>query len=423
MPDNNWLGDQPTATQVFTLTASGTGSGSGNLSVTIGTKAVTFAVVNLMTAAQAAAALYDALVNTTAPEFREADYAYAAGGTVVTGTVRTPGLPVGPIVGATSNGITITYAAVTAATGPSDGANALNWSLGHLPTAGESAVIASGASILHGLGTALAGCDEVHARAEYEGRRVGLPKTNTTDPSNPYQEYRSRFAAINTAAIIIIGEGTGSGPDAFFAQGKVASTALTVHTSGQPGDDGESAVEFGVVNGMDGHTVKVFGGSVAWGNAVDSTGATVAAVESAGGSVLLGATALVTAQSVSGSAAVESRGTSGAVTILGGEFAQRFTGSVTSITLDGGGKAYLTHAQASGSPILVTAKGSRGPNEAPVLDCRGTTETRTLATNSEFTGGAALFDPAGTCASQTTVFFDRVSLLASDVGPGISITL
>lgn len=404
---NEWVGRVGATTKVMTLTATGVGSGAGTLNVTVGPKVVGVAVANTMTAAAFAANLYAALSGSLEPEVLEANYTYTTAGTVVTVTVRTAGQDVEVMAAGavTNNGITLTPATAAAATGPNDAANPVNWSLGHLPAAGEQTVVRGGPDILFGVGTAFADCNDLEILPSWTPGNLGLPDRN----ANGYYEYRAKRAVVKAAADVKVRGGGRVRLDFAGAGGKV-----TVTGTGGPTDTGElGAVDVDTASDLAALTVT--GGSVQFNR--DGGGGKPGAVHVSAGTLTLSNVTDLDADVLDvdgGQVTAELTASTGVVAVAGGTV--RLTGATAlpKITMTGG-TLLAEWTQAAALDLRCSAGG--GNNSAPEFDARNCPGKITLAATAYFRGGAKLTDPGNQVVSDPDGnTFDAASLSASDLG-------
>jgi hypothetical protein len=413
---NEWLGRAGGVSQVRTLTVSGVGSGAGTLNVTVGPKTISVPVANTQTAAAFAAALYAALAASVEPEVTEVSFAYTAAGVVVTCTVRTPGLKVPIMAGGpvTNNGITLTPATVTAATGPNDAANVVNWSANALPSSGLLTLIRSGPDITDGLDTAFVNADTIEVRSEWAGRRLGLPRQN----AGGYSEYRQRRPIFKAGATLTVGTGN-NGPGPLYVGADFAGGGYHVVVLATSGPDTGEAGAVDISSANNAADIRVMGGSCQF-NA-DSTAGTAGNVHVTGGKfVLLNNAAASTFVQDGGVSIVSGNFAACPVTLNGGELFI-IGGSQSNWTLNGG-TLYVSFSQGAGSPVTVAARGY-GPGRAvPVVDARSCPGSITLIADSSFTGGAKLLDPFRFVLGAAAIKFDPASITASDLGIDIPVT-
>lgn len=397
--------------EVKTLTVTAVAAGQ-TLGITINNKTVSFTAAGTDPAA-AAAGLQQLLAASTIPEFAEVGWGVA--GNVVTGTHNTPGTPWTAAYAGTA---TATLATTTPATGPNFADAAGNWSSGTLPAAGDDVVFErSGVSALYGLTQfAATSFASVTVRQSFTGT-VGLPATNagaggTLVPGGGggYAEYRPRFLQLGGDPAVTIGDGAGTGSPRINLQVGAGATTLNVLGTGPAADNPGSAVS--LVNAGGGNTLNVVSGTV--GVAVETgQAAGFASVRLSGGTVTLGAgTSVATVAHEAGtldcavapSGALTMARTAGVCTYHG-------AGALTA-TVYGGTLVYL-----SAGALTLTANGAGAK-----VDLSQDPRAKPVATASTVTGGAVLYDPAGTVAAGSAATFDEPSLAKSTLGPGRKVT-
>lgn len=202
MATKRWLGNAPATFDVWTITCSGTAT-SQTFTITMNGKTITYAADGSATPAIVLAALVSAWNASTIPEFAELTAAVASA-TTMTVTQDVAGRPTTFTVG-TSGGATFTRTNTTAATGPNDFTNALNWSGGAAPANSDTLVFDNGSvDCKYNLNSSLTGITLL-VEPGFSGD-IGLPIINS-DSSINYAEYRTALltlaggtAKINTAS-------------------------------------------------------------------------------------------------------------------------------------------------------------------------------------------------------------------------------
>lgn len=392
---NRWLGSSAAVKQVVTLVV-GSNTSTHTFITTMNGKSITVTADGVLTTAQLASEIQEALADSDIPEFREVDWTVDS--STVTGTAVTAGVPFEVSKSGTG---TYTLTAVTDSSGPNHVDDVGNWSAGTLPDAAEDILIdGDTADLLYGFdGITPAAYASFKVMASFEGN-IGLPYWNTLG----YVEYRDRAWPMDTAVPVTVGEGDGRGPARVNIDQDTA-LALTVHKT-QP----RQAPDIPVVNvyGCSSGTLNAIAGDVAIGGDDPTQAGTVATLninENATVTVGPGCTvttcnqlggtvnsygALTTLNSKTGETTLFSNPTT--VTADGGTIWGRFTGTVTTVTLRKSGQ------------------------ETPRLDFSLDPRARTF-TNHSVTGGAVLNDPDGTTVWSNGGTWDLVSLAASNIGP------
>ncbi len=203
MSTKRWIGNAPAVADLWTVTLSGSVI-SQTYTMTINGKSVTYVAGGADTVAVILAALVAAWNASDIPEMQELAAAVASASTL-TLTGNDPGVP-STITVATGGGATFTRTNTTAATGPNDFANALNWSTGTAPANSDVLVFDNGnVDCLYNLSTVLTGIVLLVDQG-FSGK-IGLPFVNVNG-SVSYAEYRTTSltlaggtATINSAAI------------------------------------------------------------------------------------------------------------------------------------------------------------------------------------------------------------------------------
>lgn len=406
---NEWRGDVPAVSDVWTLTLTGPATGPGTLSVSVGPRVTSVAYVNTETAAVIMTRLYNALNNSAAAEVQEASYADSGTGTV-TATAVTAGVPVtfSAFTATGATGLTPTLTHTTTATGPNYADNASNWSLGHKPTVGEEARIAGGSDILYGLSAMYGGaCDATRILASFSGS-IGLPKRNTNG-NTPYFEYRQIYLTGTNGGTFFIGEGDGPAPARVRIQLAAGQVAF-VYATGTSNEDNTPAVDFGTGGAAPGN-ISVFGGSAGYG-AVLNAPDTCPTASVVGTQTSFFPVGKITTLNVR-SGTVWSTAWIVTLNIQGGTYTQE-QNRIDTIVADGG-TIRLLHDQ-TGNNIFGTFRGSTS-GDPPVLDATGNDRGGKVLTNtSTFTGGAFILNPYHAISLALGVKFDRQSFQASDLG-------
>lgn len=229
------------------------------------------------------------------PEFAEVE-ALASGSTVIL-IKDTAGEPfTATVAESTAGDGTLSIAATVTATGPNYVNNTANWDGGALPANGDDVHLDNSAvSLLYGWSDlAAVTVTSWHQWASFTGA-VGLPKTN----ANGYPEYRADFATVGITSLFV-GRGEGNGSSlSNYNLGSVQS-AIEIFSTGFGTEDGIPALQIKgthASNALEMHsgsvglaihggetavfaTVKNANGNIVWG-----PGCTVAAVDTAGGSI------------------------------------------------------------------------------------------------------------------------------------------
>lgn len=413
---NEWRGDAVAVKQLDTVTVTGPASSTGTAWAEINNKRVTVNVVNTQTAASIANALYDACANADIPEFLTLDFAYVALALTFTAASKTAGIPFVMTVGKTGTGLTVTSATTTAATGPNDGANPLNWTLGSKPGATganlENIVVKTGPAILYNLDTMFDDdcIDFRHFATHTAG--IGLPKMNTTNGGDGYREYLQTHMDTLGTAKIYVGEGEGDGPAIMNLVSSSDGIEYVVRRAGGNLGDGTPCVDICTLGFDD--LVYAFGGTVGVGVRKDCVNL-ASAFHVANDATLTAYTGTDNLYVRGGNLVM--RGQVNAAVVSGGTWLHE-DGTIGTIQATAG-VVRLTHQQ--GGSITCQFQGAQA-SDPPVLDLSANTlASRTISNTSYFRGGAQLLDPFFT-ASLSTVEFDLASFQASDIGDRFKIT-
>lgn len=402
-----WRGDAQPVAQVTTLTVGGTAANGQIYTATINRKEVAYTANGSDTNATIAAALAAALAASTLAEFQEATWTHPGSGAVITGTAATAGVPFTVTGGATGTG-SLTPSTTTASKGPNHVDDVDNWSTGALPVDATDSIVIEGnvGSLLYGL-TALAAVEPTSftVRASFTGR-IGLPDRNQSG----YAEYRDLALVLDDNPPVTIGDGEGDGSDLIRLAVGEGSSAIVVRKTGRRPNDAPAALILTTSSGN--NTLAVFSGDVAVAPLAGQTAEFATVTCGAGDSATADApTVLLGSGTTVATSATVNAGTLTSFTTIPQLYQQSGThvqagGTLTNVRNDGGTTIY----KSTGTTTLGTF---RGPNAR--CDCRQDSRARTF-TDSEFTGGAALLDPAETIAFTNPATFDRESLLASDIG-------
>lgn len=402
MAYNIWRGDALEVPQFSTFTVGGTAATADWIAVTMNRKTVRYDLLGGDTLALAAAGLYALLAAADIPEFQEVSWSYNEGDAFFLGTSQTPGVPFdfSTTVGG-STGTTTMVSTTTAASGPNWYDLDANWSLGHIPTNTENAVVSGGADLLYGAGTITGLTIEV--RAGFDGN-AGLPERNALG----FYEYRNRYITLD-AATVLIGEGSGQGSSQLFFKA-VASSTWTVYTTGQRATDSLPALDIDMTGNPT--LIRVSGGDVGLCVFNEGTARTVATLglSQSDSRVTIGRSVTVTAFDLDDGQS-DVWGIVTAVTMGKGAYNQE-DGTLTAIT-SYGGNVKMNH---TGTVTTAIFRGQGKDNAPPICDCTANNLARTF-TNSEFTGGAAFLDPNQTVTMTNSAVFDSASYSASDPGP------
>lgn len=281
----------PAYSQVDSLTVGGAPVAGNTISATINSKAVTYTVVTGDTTSTAAAGLQALLSASTAPpEFAEVNWTVSSA--VVTGTAATPGSPF-TLTASAAGAATLTRAAVTANSSPSDAANAANWlrnGVAALPQNGDDVTLAdSSVPLLWNLNALAAVMFNSLTRWQSMTGQIGLPEVNAT---GGYQEYRPQYFQFSTVggsgsgglSRVLLGAGqSGSGPSLEKYQAASAA-AWTVLASGSPSGDYAVRILTGGAS-----TLLVTSAAVGVAMLNGETSALASATVDGGGSLALGA--------------------------------------------------------------------------------------------------------------------------------------
>lgn len=413
MATNEWRGDAVAVAQEDTITVTGPASSVGTAWAEQNGKRITVPVADLATAEAIAGDLYDAISASDIAEFREQTWSYPGSGAVITAVMNTPGQPFTLTAGKTGTGTTVTAAVVTAATGPNNGAEPKNWTLGTIPGATDDVVIRFGPAILWNLDTTFSAAAASVRHYATHTAGVGLPVMNTGGGGDGYREYRPRFLDTKATPEVWVGEGEGAGPDIFNVRVSGARSVYVRRAAGVRAD-GTPAVELQTYTAL-GAKLFAFGGSVGYGVTAEAT-LQLAELHAAGEETQVVSAGPVEDLFVRGGE-VLTRGATDDTVLSGGVWTHE-AGDLVSIKATSG-IARLAHKQ--DNPIHCEFQGG-GVDDPPVLDLSADPlAARDIDATSYFRGGAYILDPDFT-AVLTTVEFDRASFAASDVGDRFKVT-
>jgi hypothetical protein len=351
------------------------------------------------TATTLATALAAKLAATTVGEF--AEMTWTSAGAVITATAKVAGVPNTFTAAGTSSAVTATEA--TTATGPNDGANALNWLGGAVPADDDAVVLdASSPSLLYGLAV-LDGLDLASFTTDGFSGAIGLPVVRgeaglNTLSSGRYLEYRRRDLRLAGGFPIVIGRNAAP-TRAVVTVGTVTSVIQVL-----------SGNVYLKTTGT-GHSLYVSGGTV---NVATETG-----------DAATFATAVVAAQGDS-QQVVTRFGAGVTLTLLTNRGGLTECAAATELMMNsdrathtqtaGNLDATITAGQlrfATAAELTVTASGA-----ATIVDFTGDPRPKTFGSGSKFSGGAKLIDPGKTRGTSSCTF-DALSLPGSKLGDGV----
>lgn len=429
MANNQWVGGQAAVAQYDTLTIAGTIAATNTVSVTISTATVTYTVTAVDVAASSPAIsvatnLVTLLASpTVAPFFRDVTYTVDP---VTAGQINAvsavAGTPFIESVSSTGGGATITLANVTAATGPNDINNALNWSLGTVPSATNAIIVSGGPNIMFGFGSlAASALASIGIKGSYQGGQIGLPYWNPAG----YVEYRQRFWKIGNAIPIIIGEGLGTGPTAVYLQCATSPFALnltalgtgtpTAPTSGTSGSTAVTTPAANVISSASG-TIYQTAGSVGIAADDDTTTGTVTTVTTIGGTFVSGLLGTVTTLNNDG-CNVTAYGPVGTLVQGGAGGQQNGSTILFNATTMAAISTFLgtTDYRGGGTITLLTVQTTSGPQNVPTITFANSPAAVTI-TNGTVLGAAVFFDPNNLTTWSNPLQFDEASKDASTFG-------
>jgi hypothetical protein len=267
MATRRWHGTSANVKQITTITVANTWTAGDTATVTIDTVAFVITIGTLVTTAQVATTIYQALSGTTftdttasctiavadggaslIPQFSEftATNATASVCTLTGGTVSSPSALAG-------KPFTVSVTESTASTGTATGATATtptsqfhfdqadNWSGNTVPTDNDTVVFDDGSVDLRYLLTASAQFLVLTKTKGYSGN-VGLAETNTDNSAKPYHEYRTPTYlttddnSVTTTAHLETGTGPGSGR--FKWDAGAGQVLLTIYGQGRRAETG-----------------------------------------------------------------------------------------------------------------------------------------------------------------------------------------
>lgn len=419
-----WYGTAAISTDSKTLTVTGSMVVGSPVGITIGQTTVQYVVQSGDTTAVAAAALYSLISGSSGPEFQEITWAYVAGSSVITGTAQQAGSPFSmTAVGPTG---AVTFATLTAATGPSDVANANNWSGGTLPVNGDDVIVqGNAASMLYNM-SALSGISlnsfTVYASFQnsiglpsYHGviSGTGFPASTASGVSNAYPEYRARYLVLGGNPTVNLGTGVGQGSPRINLQVGTGTCTVNVFGAASPADSDLWAVRL-INSGGSTNKLNVTGGRVGVATELGMT-ATLNEIRvgdkgNPGTDATVGWGAGATITNVLNLSGKTEGGAGLSGTLTMGLNAGQHTQTAGNLTANvyGGTLYYSTSGTLTATNVQ---------NGASVDLSR---DPRTKTINGTFTGGSSLIDPGATYTSGTTAF-DEKSFRASRFGPTVSI--
>ena len=408
MANKRWLGRAGAVAEVNTITIANTWATGDTITVTINSKSLVVTIGSLVTTAEVATTLKQALegeafTDTTAtvkpsgggPDFTEhSELTATVAGSVVTWTADDAGIPWNvnsgmAVTEVTAGTGTATLANATAATGPNFVSNADNWSPTGVPGAGDDIwADNSDVSMLYGLDGISGTLTSANFARSYTGT-VGLPATNASG----YPEYRLTYLDIDCSAITI-GYGEGSGSGRIKIDSGAVTVALLVEFTSSSLDLGIGAV---VWKGTDAfNTLRLQEGSVSV-SAFDGEASALLSAQVTNGTLVIGAgfsAPLVTLSIQDGTVIMRDNITT--ATIANGTLELLGTATITTLNLEGG---TLIHKS---SGTISTA------NIAGLLDASRDNATRTISVCNLKRGGQ-IVDPL------RTVIYTAGIARASDV--------
>lgn len=276
MATTTWLGTAKSVAQVDTATVGGTIETDDLFIFTINGKDLSTAAgsTDADTVADTLVAAFNA---STEPEFAEITAAAGSGTGEITLTADTPGKPFTCTVSTTESGggaadaQTFSTTNTVANKGPNVWNDADNWSEGSVPGASDDVVIEnSNVDILWDIDQNSVTVGSLTIRQNFTGT-IGLPERNTSG-STSYNEYRETWLKIS-ATNVDIGEGAGGGSGRIKLNVGSNQTAVVVHNTGTPAEQGLESFLFLGTHAS--NTVEVKRGSVGIG-VLDLASATVA---------------------------------------------------------------------------------------------------------------------------------------------------
>ena len=373
---NVWLGRQQATVQVgsFTVTAD---DATTTYKITCG--GVVVSVLGTGSGPTATAtALTAALAACTAGMFQE--ITWTSLGAVITATANTAGTPFVATSSVSGGAGTLgAYTAVTANTSPSDINDAVNWSAGAVPGAGDHVWIDGTVQVplLWNLGALSAvAVSDIHVAAAFT-KQIGLTSINAN--GTPYTEYRAISFAIQFSTLAI-GYGPGSGSGLMkFDPGSATASTVTVYTTAGPTETGSQGALW-LLGTNAGNALVIYSGSVAVcpvggtvatyatiniGPAAGSTpsiylgaGLTCTTITNNGGTMTL-QSAVTTLNLAGGTTNVLGAGALGTINCSAGVLYVQSTGTITNFNVTGAS----VDMGDSGPPITVTHL-TLGPNTA-----------------------------------------------------------
>lgn len=424
MSTRRWLGSAQGEAQVTEYVFGGTWEATDVIICTIGTKAfdtvagsttITTLIDTLVTA-------WNALDEDVYPEFAGITASRSSNSLVL--TADDEGIPFTCTVSTTETGGGAADAQTidggtssagidsTACTGPNFWSVAANWSGGAVPVNSDDVVIENtDVSILYGLGQSAVTLTSLTIRQSFTGQ-IGLPQVNE---DGGYSEYRADQLAIG-ATTVKIGEGDGSGSSRIKINFGSVQMATTVYNSGTRAEEGLPAIllkgthasnvlevyqgSVGVAM-LAGEVATIATLSVGYTTSVEldaqvtcSSGVTLTTANVSGGSLQLNA-GLTTLSMLAGTVEVFA-GNITTVTVDGGTFYYRGTGTITTLTISDGG----------------------------TVDFSRDMSTRTVTNALQMHKGATLKDPNAGVTYSAGIKVNRVGLdeVSIDVGVNRTIT-
>lgn len=243
--------------QVETLTFANTWAANDTATVTINSRTITMTVGTTATTTQCATELAAVLSSASStlgtgysatergpniPEFREFT-AEASGSTVVlTGVTKGKPFTVTTGEGTTGDG-TLGRATTTAASGPYHFGGTANWSTGAVPVDSDDIVFSNNSGELrYDIDQNAISPESLKIFQSFTGK-IGLKNTNTDDSTYPYNEYREKYLIMGATADgvtndVTIGQGEGSGSGRLKLSFGTATANVVVYNTGEPEETG-----------------------------------------------------------------------------------------------------------------------------------------------------------------------------------------
>jgi trimeric autotransporter adhesin len=378
MADNRWLGRAKDVAAIFTVTPGGT-IGTETFTITLNGKSITYTAVGGDLVADVVDGLLAAW-NVADDDFAEfAELTSSDSSTHLTLTAVTKGVEftTSHLTSTASGAGTLVTALTTTATGKNWWNNINNWSAGTVPANTEDIFLDyNDVDILYGLDASAVTVASLNIHATYTGR-IGLPVNN----DGGYTEFRDDYLQISaTTTDVGKGDGDGSGRLKINYGSNVAT--INIHkTSESETDDAPAFIFLGTHAD---NAIELADGTAGLAVYGDETG-TLKTITQTGGRLTVGDGATLNGAGSTwdqtGGESVIYNANMLTVNIHGGTMLTQGSGTITTLTIDAGGRFNL---ESTGT--ITTA------NVYGLIDCTVDQSARTITTLTLYPRGGVV-DP------------------------------